>query len=74
MAPDALKALGELGGYWRHQQLCKIIAIAGSNGKTTIKEMMASILKERKVKYDALWSCKFKQFDWLANGKLKSYI
>lgn len=39
------KALGQIAHYWRRQhQLC-VIAVLGSNGKTTVKEMIASILK-----------------------------
>lgn len=40
-------ALGELANFWRNQLQTKIIAITGSNGKTTTKEMLASILKEQ---------------------------
>lgn len=40
-------ALGELASFWRNQLKIKIVAITGSNGKTTTKEMLASILKEQ---------------------------
>jgi len=40
-------ALGELASFWRNQLKTKIVAITGSNGKTTTKEMLASILKEQ---------------------------
>lgn len=40
-------ALGELANFWRNQLQTKIIAITGSNGKTTTKEMLASILREQ---------------------------
>jgi UDP-N-acetylmuramoyl-tripeptide--D-alanyl-D-alanine ligase len=42
--PSTLKALGDLALWWRRQWDGKIIAVTGSNGKTTTKEMAASIL------------------------------
>ncbi len=44
---DVVKALGELASYWRRQCRAKIVAITGSNGKTTVKEMVASILEKQ---------------------------
>jgi len=44
--PDVLAALGSLAGYWRGECTAKVIGITGSNGKTTVKEMVASILKQ----------------------------
>lgn len=41
---DTLKALGDLAGWWRHQHSIPVAAITGSLGKTTTKEMTASIL------------------------------
>ena len=46
---DALKALGELGKFWRRQFNIPVIALTGSNGKTTVKEMLASILRATPV-------------------------
>jgi len=43
---DTLKALGELSNYWRRRFAIPVIALTGSNGKTTVKEMLASILRE----------------------------
>ena len=40
-------ALGELANFWRNQLKTQIVAITGSNGKTTTKEMLASILQEQ---------------------------
>ena len=45
--PDTLRALGGLAHFWRGRQPAKIIAITGSNGKTTTKEMTAQILSRR---------------------------
>jgi UDP-N-acetylmuramoyl-tripeptide--D-alanyl-D-alanine ligase len=41
---DTLKALGDLGNWWRKQHPIPVAAITGSVGKTTTKEMAASIL------------------------------
>jgi UDP-N-acetylmuramoyl-tripeptide--D-alanyl-D-alanine ligase len=42
--PDCLTALGDLAGYWRKQHKVLVAAITGSAGKTSVKEMTASIL------------------------------
>jgi UDP-N-acetylmuramoyl-tripeptide--D-alanyl-D-alanine ligase len=44
---DTLKAYGELAKFWRDKLSAKIISITGSNGKTTVKEMLAAILAEK---------------------------
>ncbi len=44
---DVLAALGRLAGSWRMQCSAKVVAITGSNGKTTVKEMVASILRQQ---------------------------
>jgi UDP-N-acetylmuramoyl-tripeptide--D-alanyl-D-alanine ligase len=41
---DTLLALGRLAAAWRAQFEIPVIAVTGSNGKTTTKEMVASIL------------------------------
>ncbi len=41
---STLKALGDLALWWRRQWGARVIAITGSNGKSTTKEMAASIL------------------------------
>ncbi|MEO8440998.1 MAG: UDP-N-acetylmuramoyl-tripeptide--D-alanyl-D-alanine ligase [Betaproteobacteria bacterium] len=43
---DTTRALGRLGNYWRRQFDIPLIAVTGSNGKTTVKEMLASILRQ----------------------------
>ncbi|PPC87118.1 MAG: UDP-N-acetylmuramoyl-tripeptide--D-alanyl-D-alanine ligase [Methylotenera sp.] len=41
---DTKLALGQLAKYWRNQFHMPVIAITGSNGKTTTKEMLTAIL------------------------------
>lgn len=43
VAPDTRIALGELGAGWRRQFTLPAVAVTGSNGKTTVKEMIAAI-------------------------------
>ena len=43
---DTLRALGDLAHYRREKLAPKVIAITGSNGKTTTKEMAAAIFNE----------------------------
>ncbi|MCR4298437.1 MAG: UDP-N-acetylmuramoyl-tripeptide--D-alanyl-D-alanine ligase [Gallionella sp.] len=43
---DTRLALGRLAAYWRKQFDIPLVAITGSNGKTTAKEMLASILRK----------------------------
>ena len=42
---DTRLALGRLAAAWRRQFSLPVIAVTGSNGKTTTKEMIAAILK-----------------------------
>jgi len=42
--PDSLAALGALGAHWRAQFDLPLIAVTGSNGKTTVTQMIAAIL------------------------------
>jgi UDP-N-acetylmuramoyl-tripeptide--D-alanyl-D-alanine ligase len=44
VVPDTRKALGEIAHYWRQQFALPLIGVTGSNGKTTVKEMIAAIL------------------------------
>jgi UDP-N-acetylmuramoyl-tripeptide--D-alanyl-D-alanine ligase len=41
---DTRLALAELGGIWRNQANAKVAGVTGSNGKTTVKEMVAAVL------------------------------
>ena len=45
IVPDSRIALGELAAGWRGQFSLPLIAVTGSNGKTTVTQMIASILR-----------------------------
>ncbi len=42
--PDTRQALGAFAAAWRAQFKIPVVAVTGSNGKTTVKEMLAAIL------------------------------
>ena len=44
---DVITALGRLAGYYRDELACTVIAVTGSNGKTTTREMIHHILSKR---------------------------
>jgi UDP-N-acetylmuramoyl-tripeptide--D-alanyl-D-alanine ligase len=44
VVPDTRIALGDIARHWRRQFALPVIGVTGSNGKTTVKEMIASIL------------------------------
>jgi UDP-N-acetylmuramoyl-tripeptide--D-alanyl-D-alanine ligase len=52
---DALLALQQWARYWRGQWAGRMIAVTGSNGKTTVKQMVASILSHA-VGPDHAWA------------------
>ncbi len=41
---DTLQALGRLAAVWRDRAPARVVAVTGSNGKTTLKEMIAAVL------------------------------
>ena len=45
VVPDTRVALGELARQWRRQFAIPLIGVTGSNGKTTVKEMIAAIFQ-----------------------------
>lgn len=47
LVDDSLKALQDLAQYHRRQLKCTVIGITGSNGKTTSKELLSSVLKKK---------------------------
>ena len=44
LVDDTLKALGDIARFWRSKFEIPVIAVTGSSGKTTTKEMMAGII------------------------------
>lgn len=44
---DTRIALGEMAAEWRLKSTAQVIAVTGSNGKTTVKEMIAAILAQQ---------------------------
>lgn len=45
--PDGRRALQALAGYHRRRQDARVVAVTGSNGKTTTKELVAAVLAQR---------------------------
>ncbi|WP_293775984.1 UDP-N-acetylmuramoyl-tripeptide--D-alanyl-D-alanine ligase [uncultured Oxalicibacterium sp.] len=45
IVPNTRTALGQIGTGWRRQFALPLIGVTGSNGKTTVKEMIAAILQ-----------------------------
>jgi UDP-N-acetylmuramoyl-tripeptide--D-alanyl-D-alanine ligase len=44
---ESCVALGQLAAAWRSRVSAPVVAVTGSNGKTTVKEMIASILRRQ---------------------------
>ncbi len=44
LVDDASRALGELARYWRGRTKARVICLTGTAGKTTLKDLLASIL------------------------------
>jgi UDP-N-acetylmuramoyl-tripeptide--D-alanyl-D-alanine ligase len=42
---DTTRSLGRLGNFWRRRFSVPLVALTGSSGKTTVKEMLAAILR-----------------------------
>ena len=54
IVPDTKLALGRLAAHWRARFAVPLVALTGSNGKTTVKEMVASILAAHVKAGDAI--------------------
>jgi UDP-N-acetylmuramoyl-tripeptide--D-alanyl-D-alanine ligase len=52
--PDTLRALGDLAHFRRERYAATVLAITGSNGKTTTKEMLAAILQGASLNRESL--------------------
>ncbi|HYW93670.1 MAG TPA: UDP-N-acetylmuramoyl-tripeptide--D-alanyl-D-alanine ligase [Gammaproteobacteria bacterium] len=44
---DSRRGLGDLARLWRERFEIPLVGVTGSNGKTTVKEMLAAILRQR---------------------------
>lgn len=53
LVDDCLKSLQDLANYHRKTLKTRIIAVTGTNGKTTTKELIAAVLKQR---YEILYT------------------
>lgn len=51
LVPNALEALQQLAKHHRRQLNIPVIAITGSNGKTTTKELVTAVLREKYITY-----------------------
>ena len=51
---DTRLGLGRLAAYWRARFAIPLVALTGSNGKTTVKEMLAAILAVHEPAEDAV--------------------
>ncbi|MDP1871245.1 MAG: UDP-N-acetylmuramoyl-tripeptide--D-alanyl-D-alanine ligase [Gallionella sp.] len=58
LVADTRIALGQLAAHWRQKFTIPMVAITGSNGKTTVKEMLASVLRIAAGSDDAVLATK----------------
>lgn len=47
LVPDPQLALGQIAAEWRNRHDLAVVGITGSNGKTTVKELVSSILAQQ---------------------------
>src|SRR6185436_12576441 len=47
VVPDVLNCMQYLANYHRRQLKCPVVAITGSNGKTTTKELISRVLAKK---------------------------
>lgn len=47
LVPETLKALQQAAAFWRRQHMIRVVGVTGSIGKTTTKELIASVLSRR---------------------------
>ena len=65
VAEDTMPALGRVAAAWRRRFQLPVIAVLGSNGKTTVKELIATILRQKEG--DAVLSTQGNQNNALAH-------
>jgi UDP-N-acetylmuramoyl-tripeptide--D-alanyl-D-alanine ligase len=74
--PDTLRALQDLASYYREKFLFPVIAVTGTNGKTTTKEMTASVLSSHyhvmktEGNFNNLIGLPLSLFRWTRSGEL----
>lgn len=56
IVPDTLEALTRIAASYRLKRSCRVIALTGSNGKTTVKEMIAAILPKPSFATPGNWN------------------
>ena len=54
LVADTRLALGSLAAHWRQRFQLPLVALTGSNGKTTVKEMLAAILARHEARAGGL--------------------
>ncbi|MCL4395578.1 MAG: UDP-N-acetylmuramoyl-tripeptide--D-alanyl-D-alanine ligase, partial [Chloroflexi bacterium] len=47
VVPSSLKALQDLAAFWRSRFECRVVAVTGSVGKSSTKELTAAVLRQR---------------------------
>ena len=47
LVPDTTRAMGDLAAYYRRKLGIPVVAVTGSVGKTTTKDMVASVLSSK---------------------------
>lgn len=48
LVPDTVASLGRLAAWYRRQFAAQVVAVVGSNGKTTTKDMIATVLGHKR--------------------------
>lgn len=54
LVEDTRLAMGQLAAWWRKQFSIPVVGVTGSNGKTTVKEMLAAVLRAAAGSEDAV--------------------
>ncbi len=64
LVEDTTRALGQIAAYHRQRFAIPVVAVTGSNGKTTTKEMIAAVLGTRwrvlkpEASFNNQWGCR----------------